>query len=310
LTFKTGEENPMFGKSMVGENAPNWKGGRIITSKGYVLIWMPSHPRADSRGYVPEHIVVYENYYKCCILPWASMHHKNGIKTDNRIENLELMPNHSKHMRIHHPAKNYGQICPRCDSKNVGICGGIINNKQLFSCKDCLKNWRVPISWLSDPEKYLPTLCECGKASFYLVDITGIWKWFCRSCYQKLVHRKGIVKPHEWTEEIKKKRVETRIKGIKNLGRICECGSSYVVKIHYTRLKCQSCGKCWSTNEVLEGRRFSKNNPMYGKHHTPETKKKMMLSNSNRKAVKLMHLSGRFHTTTEEEWIKMEVSTI
>ena len=39
---------------------------------------------------VPEHSLVYEEHFKCCILRWAATYHKNGIRTDNRVENLEL----------------------------------------------------------------------------------------------------------------------------------------------------------------------------------------------------------------------------
>src|SRR5687767_2500438 len=37
----------------------SWKGGRTMR-RGYVMLNMPDHPRADSKGYVAEHIVVWE----------------------------------------------------------------------------------------------------------------------------------------------------------------------------------------------------------------------------------------------------------
>ena len=33
------------------------------------------------------------------------IHHKNGIKTDNRIDNLEMVENNGKHKLIYHPGR-------------------------------------------------------------------------------------------------------------------------------------------------------------------------------------------------------------
>ena len=47
-----------------------------------------------------EHRYVYEQYYNCCLLPWVHIHHKNGIKHDNRIENLQPLTA-SQHRNLH-----------------------------------------------------------------------------------------------------------------------------------------------------------------------------------------------------------------
>ena len=57
---------------------------------GYVKIHDRNHHRADNSGFVYEHIVVMEKHLKRSLLPKETVHHKNGMKTDNRIENLEL----------------------------------------------------------------------------------------------------------------------------------------------------------------------------------------------------------------------------
>jgi hypothetical protein len=83
-----------------GPQGARWKGGKTITKPGYILLnarW--DHPRSY-RGRILEHIVVYEQYHKCCLLKWANVHHKNHNKSDNRSENLEAMMI-GQHTRLH-----------------------------------------------------------------------------------------------------------------------------------------------------------------------------------------------------------------
>lgn len=84
-----------------GEKSKFWKGGTAITSKGYKLIKMPEHHRADKKGYVLEHILVFEKETGLQVPNDCCVHHLNGIKSDNRIENLCLM-SHSAHTKLHH----------------------------------------------------------------------------------------------------------------------------------------------------------------------------------------------------------------
>lgn len=73
------------------EKCCNWNGGRTKTNKGYIQILKPEHPRADSRGYVMEHIVIFEAETGINVPENCVVHHLNGNKQDNRIENLCLM---------------------------------------------------------------------------------------------------------------------------------------------------------------------------------------------------------------------------
>ena len=67
-------------------------GHKKIHKKGYVMIYQPNYPFATKCGYVFEHILVYEKAHNCYVdRSKFVIHHINGIKTDNRIENLLLM---------------------------------------------------------------------------------------------------------------------------------------------------------------------------------------------------------------------------
>jgi hypothetical protein len=72
-----------------GEQAHRWKGG-IKEGKGYRMIYMPNHHRAWKTGYVFEHLLVMENILNRELENDEIVHHKNGIRLDNRPENLEL----------------------------------------------------------------------------------------------------------------------------------------------------------------------------------------------------------------------------
>ncbi|MEN6325822.1 MAG: HNH endonuclease [Syntrophomonas sp.] len=80
---------------------PNWKGGRTIASNGYVLVKMPGHPMADSRGYVYEHRLVAERKLGRPLLPGEIVHHKDGYKQNDSDENIEVEVNIAFHLAQH-----------------------------------------------------------------------------------------------------------------------------------------------------------------------------------------------------------------
>ena len=68
-----------------------WKGGTHRDWRGYVYVLDPLHPNANKNGYVREHRKVMADFLKRPLKNYEVVHHKNGIKYDNRLKNLEVM---------------------------------------------------------------------------------------------------------------------------------------------------------------------------------------------------------------------------
>ena len=85
-----------------GHLNPHWKGG-LTMQDGYILQYAPHHPSIQNcvRPYVPQHRLVMEKHLGRYLTETEVVHHKNEIRTDNRIENLELLPDSAAHNRLH-----------------------------------------------------------------------------------------------------------------------------------------------------------------------------------------------------------------
>lgn len=95
----------------VGPNNGNYKGDKHISYHGYVFVSKRDHPFCDINGYVKEHRLIIENHIGRYLNPKEIVHHINGIRNDNRIENLKLFKNQSEHMRNH---RLDGTVNPYC----------------------------------------------------------------------------------------------------------------------------------------------------------------------------------------------------
>ena len=67
---------------------------------GYIAIYCPNHKKANKEGYVMEHDLIMESHIGRSLTGDEVVHHKNKIRDDNRIENLQLMTK-SDHARLH-----------------------------------------------------------------------------------------------------------------------------------------------------------------------------------------------------------------
>ncbi len=110
---------------MAGDKNPTWKGGKYTDSYGYIHIINKEHPFASQIGYVLEHRLVMEKHLGRYLTKKEIVHHINGIKTDNRIENLKLL-NQSEHVGEHFYlngkwAKKFDE-CQKCHSTKTPHC--------------------------------------------------------------------------------------------------------------------------------------------------------------------------------------------
>lgn len=71
-------------------NIKSRQGHSFQNEHGYIHIYKPGRPNAPKTGYVLEHRFVMEEHLGRFLTPSENVHHKNGQRDDNRLENLEI----------------------------------------------------------------------------------------------------------------------------------------------------------------------------------------------------------------------------
>ena len=118
-SLRSGTLNPNFGKR--GVETSRYKTGRTKSGDGNYWILSGKHGfhGADKHGRIYEHIYVYQEYHKVCMLKWAEIHHKNKNGLDNRISNLVAVLG-IKHKELYHPKQDRTKtFCLVCGGKTT-----------------------------------------------------------------------------------------------------------------------------------------------------------------------------------------------
>lgn len=103
-----GRVSPLKGKHLSNETKAKiaqahklkGMGHKKIRGDGYVAIYYPDYPSSNKNGYVMEHVYVMEQHIGRLLNEDEVVHHKNHIRSDNDINNLQLMT-FKEHASLH-----------------------------------------------------------------------------------------------------------------------------------------------------------------------------------------------------------------
>lgn len=93
-----------WGHHREGPEHSRWSDERMVSAEGYIKVRVgKEHPLADPNGYTYEHLLVWVAAGNPRPSPSFTLHHKDEVKSNNRLSNLELLRrvDHGRHHMAH-----------------------------------------------------------------------------------------------------------------------------------------------------------------------------------------------------------------
>lgn len=172
---------------------------KVLSSDGRWLVTAPEGyggKKYIANRYVLQYRLLMEEFLGRLLKPWEHVHHRNGDKLDDRLENLEILTK-KEHNLLHSELNKAkpNQICSQCKKKFHKKLSISNRNKSgtIFCCRGCYKKY-TQIFPLGAGGKELNYTCTmCTKQFHRVPSIKNKNKSgtiFCsRNCYNKFVKK-------------------------------------------------------------------------------------------------------------------------
>ena len=117
------------------------KGGRRINERGYTEVWNPSHRNAMKNGYVLEHRMIMSDHMGRVLSNNEDVHHVNGNKSDNWIDNLKLLTK-DVHTKLHEVSIDHNHGKNKKNECNFPNCSELTGSKYRLCTKHYKAQWQ------------------------------------------------------------------------------------------------------------------------------------------------------------------------